>query len=98
MTASTPRCRGRCPSVFQTEQNEQCFGQPRTVCTDAHMYLSRGTSDQRAGLKSPPSTLPPSYIGNGAFRAQSAITWAQITSPSPLTTECASPSSAASSG
>ena len=66
-TASTVRCRGRWPSVFHTEQNEQCFGQPRTVCTDAHMYLSRGISDQRAGLKSPPSTLPPSYIGSGAL-------------------------------
>src|SRR6058998_882983 len=44
-TASTVRCRGRWPSVFHTEQNEQCFGQPRTVWTDAHMYLPRGTSD-----------------------------------------------------
>ena len=25
------------PSVRHTEQNEQCFGQPRTVCTEAHM-------------------------------------------------------------
>ena len=32
-----PRWRGRWPSVFHTEQNEQCLGQPRTVCTDAHM-------------------------------------------------------------
>ncbi len=31
------RCRGFCPSVRHTEQNEQCLGQPRTVCTDAHM-------------------------------------------------------------
>ena len=31
------RLRGSWPSVRQTEQNEQCFGQPRTVCTDAHM-------------------------------------------------------------
>ena len=31
------RCRGFCPSVRHTEQNEQCFGQPRTVCTEAHM-------------------------------------------------------------
>ena len=31
------RCRGSWPSVRHTEQNEQCFGQPRTVCTDAHM-------------------------------------------------------------
>ena len=29
--------RGFWPSVRHTEQNEQCFGQPRTVCTDAHM-------------------------------------------------------------
>ena len=38
MTPSLVRWRGRWPSVFQTEQNEQCFGHPRTVCTDAHMY------------------------------------------------------------
>jgi hypothetical protein len=25
------------PSVRQTEQNEQCFGQPRMVWTEAHM-------------------------------------------------------------
>ena len=37
ITASLPRTRGFCPSVRHTEQNEQCFGQPRTVCTDAHM-------------------------------------------------------------
>jgi hypothetical protein len=35
------RWRGVWPSVRQTEQNEQCFGQPRTVCTDAHMYARR---------------------------------------------------------
>ena len=35
------RARGAWPSVRHTEQNEQCFGQPRTVCTDAHMYLPR---------------------------------------------------------
>jgi hypothetical protein len=29
--------RGLCPSVRHTEQNEQCFGQPRTVCTVPHM-------------------------------------------------------------
>ena len=32
-----PRCRGFWPSVRHTEQNEQCFGQPRTVCTEPHM-------------------------------------------------------------
>ena len=36
-TASTFRWRGSCPSVLHTEQKEQCFGQPRTVWTDAHM-------------------------------------------------------------
>ena len=36
-TVSTLRCRGFWPSVRQTEQNEQCFGQPRTVCTEPHM-------------------------------------------------------------
>ena len=36
-TGFTGRCRGFCPSVRHTEQNEQCLGQPRTVCTDAHM-------------------------------------------------------------
>ncbi len=41
-TRPTPRCRGSWPSVRHTEQNEQCFGQPRTVCTDAHMYRSLG--------------------------------------------------------
>src|SRR3978361_1593885 len=64
ITASTVRCLGRCPSVFHTEQNEQCFGQPRTVCTDAHMYLPGGISDQRAGLKSPPPTLPQSSVAH----------------------------------
>ena len=98
ITASTVRCRGRWPSVFHTEQNEQCFGQPRTVCTDAHMYLPGGISDQRAGLKSPPSTLPPSYIGSGAPLTQSSMTCAHTRSPSPLTMACASPSASASSG
>ena len=37
ITASTVRMRGAWPSVRQTEQNEQCLGQPRTVCTEAHM-------------------------------------------------------------
>jgi hypothetical protein len=36
-TAATRRCRGFWPSVRHTEQNEQCFGQPRTVCTEPHM-------------------------------------------------------------
>ena len=36
-TASVVRCRGSCPSVRQTEQNEQCFGHPRTVCTEPNM-------------------------------------------------------------
>src|SRR4029078_11693267 len=74
ITASTVRCRGRWPSVFHTEQKEQCLGRPRTVCTDAHMYLPGGISDQRAGLKSPPSTLPPSYTSRGAPLTQSSIT------------------------
>src|SRR6266852_3574259 len=37
ITTSEVRWRGRWPSVRQTEQKEQCLGQPRTVCTDDHM-------------------------------------------------------------
>ncbi len=37
ITASVARTRGFWPSVRHTEQNEQCFGQPRTVCTEADM-------------------------------------------------------------
>src|SRR5260370_1294701 len=95
-TGSTARCRGRWPSVFHTEQNEQCFGQPRTVWTDAHMYLPFGSRGQRAGLKSPPSTLPPSYIGSGGPAAQSATTFAHTRSPSPFPTARAAPPHAAS--
>ena len=49
-TASTVRWRGSCPSVRQTEQKEQCFGHPRTVWTEAHMYRSRGIKSHRAFL------------------------------------------------
>ena len=37
ITASVGAARGFWPSVRHTEQNEQCLGQPRTVCTEAHM-------------------------------------------------------------
>ena len=37
ITSSALRMRGFWPSVRHTEQNEQCLGQPRTVCTDAIM-------------------------------------------------------------
>ena len=37
ITGSLGRCLGFWPSVRQTEQNEQCLEQPRTVCTDAHI-------------------------------------------------------------
>ena len=60
-TASTPRWRGSWPSVLHTEQNEQCFGQPRTVCTDAHMYRSGGSRSQRARRKWSASIFPPSW-------------------------------------
>ncbi len=33
------RWRGFCPSVRQTLQKEQCLGQPRMVCTEAHIYF-----------------------------------------------------------
>src|SRR6185437_15637169 len=46
--------------VRQTEQNEQCLGQPRTVWTEAHIYLSRGARSQRAGMNWSPEILPPS--------------------------------------
>src|SRR3954462_7579442 len=91
-TESVVRCRGFCPSVFHTEQNEQCLGQPRTVCTEAHMYLFGGSSDQRAGWNSPPSPLPPSYIASGVLATQSLITCDHTRSPSPLTTAWAPPS------
>ncbi len=65
-TSSTPRWRGFWPSVRHTEQNEQCFGQPRTVCTEPHMYLSAGSRSQRAGRNASPSMRPPSYSGCGA--------------------------------
>jgi hypothetical protein len=43
-------------------------------------------------------TRPPSYNGCGPLLTQSASTVAQMTSPSPSTTECAPPSSCASPG
>src|ERR1035441_9778398 len=55
------RWRGLCPSVRHTLQNEQCFGHPRMVCTEAHIYLSRGIRSQRAARNSLPSMRPPSY-------------------------------------
>ncbi len=73
-TASTPRCRGFWPSVRQTEQNEQCFGQPRTVCTEPHMYLSGCSRSQRAGTNESPETRPPSYTRRGVPASQSAST------------------------
>src|SRR5487761_161375 len=97
MTASEARWRGRWPSVRQTEQNEQCFGQPRTVCTEAHIYCPRGIKSQRALRKLEASTRPPKYMDCGAPLAQSANAVAQTTSPSPLTTACAPPRRCASS-
>ena len=64
-----PHCRARrgaWPSVRHTEQNEQCFGQPRTVCTDAHMYLPRWIRSHRAWTIWSPGTRPASYIRSGA--------------------------------
>ena len=63
-TSSTVRCRGFWPSVRHTEQKEQCFGQPRIVCTEPHMYLSAGSRSHRAERKAPPSMRPPSYNGS----------------------------------
>ena len=83
-TLSTPRCRGFCPSVRHTEQNEQCFGHPRTVCTEPHMYRPSGSRSQRAGTKLSASTRPPSYCRlQRALRAHVSSTSGQTTSPSP---------------
>jgi hypothetical protein len=56
---ATPAPR-RWPSVRHTEQNEQCFGQPRTVCTDAHMYRFGGSRSHLAALNESPPTRPAS--------------------------------------
>ena len=44
----------------QTLQKEQCLGQPRKVCTEAHMYFCGSIRSQRAGRNSLPSMRPPS--------------------------------------
>jgi hypothetical protein len=38
--------------------DEQCFGHPRTVCTDAHMYRREGNKSHRPGKNRSPSSLP----------------------------------------
>ena len=93
------RCRGFWPSVRQTEQNEQCFGQPRTVCTEPHMYRpSRQQVPARrheaVGVDASALVGPLQRAAAPRARARAA----RSTSPSPRTTACAPPSSCASSG
>ena len=72
ITGANGRWRGLCPSVRHTEQNEQCLGHPRVVCTDPHMYLP-------SGRRSPPRLrklvrLQPPSLVNPLDPAVHAIT------------------------
>ena len=72
--------RGFWPSVRHTEQNEQCFGQPRTVCTERpHVACPVGSRSQRAGRNASPSIAAALVAARcGVPAAQSASTDAQI--------------------
>ena len=95
---SEARWRGFWPSVRQTEQNEQCLGQPRTVCTEAIMYAI-------GGKKLPPrreeeSGIDPSALVDALERPARAVleSLPHRRSPSPRTTAEAAPRSNGSSG